>query len=202
MGALAPFLFMESIFKQAEFVKSITDVRQKPAELLPEIAFAGRSNVGKSSLLNAILNRKKLVKTSSTPGKTQLINYFEIDKKYFFVDLPGYGYARTPKKISAAWQKMLENYILKSKELKLVCLLVDARHSLQASDLQMSDWLNFNNIPYLVVLTKADKLSRNNLARQKKTFADHFPDHHIIPFSVSSTVYKKEFIALLSGLIS
>jgi len=192
---------MESKFKQATFIKSVTDIRQKPEELLPEIAFAGRSNVGKSSLLNAILNRKKLVKTSSTPGKTQLINYFEIDKKYYFVDLPGYGYAKTPKKVSAAWQRMMEEYILNSKELKFICLLIDARHKLQTSDQQMSDWLNYNNIPYIVVLTKADKLPKTKLSQQRKVFERLYPDHHVQPFSVNSNPFKEELTTLILELI-
>ncbi len=192
---------MESKFKQATFIKSITDIRQKPDKLLSEIAFAGRSNVGKSSLLNAILNRKKLVKTSSTPGKTQLINYFEIDQKYYFVDLPGYGYAKTPKKVSAAWQRMLEEYILNSRELKFICLLMDSRHDLQISDQQMSDWLNYNNIPYIVVLTKADKLSKNKLAQQISVFEKLYPDHHVVPFSVNMDRFKENLTSLLIELI-
>lgn len=192
---------MNSKFKQAIFVKSLTDIRQKPAELLPEIAFAGRSNVGKSSLLNAILNRKKLVKTSSTPGKTQLINYFEIDQKYYFVDLPGYGYAKTPKKVSASWRKMMEDYILNSAELKFVCLLIDARHDLQLSDQQMSDWLNYNNIPYIVVLTKADKLSKSKFKQQRSAFEKMYPDHHVVPFSININPYKEALVALIIELI-
>lgn len=192
---------MESKFKQATFIKSVTDIQHKPEKLLPEIAFAGRSNVGKSSLLNAILNRKKLVKTSSTPGKTQLINYFEIDQKYYFVDLPGYGYAKTPKKVSASWQRMMEDYILNSKELKFICLLIDARHDLQVSDQQMSDWLNYNNIPYIVILTKADKLSKNKLARQQALFVKQYPDHHVIPFSVNMNRYQEGLVSLILELI-
>ena len=192
---------METIFKKVLFVKSITNLKDKPDELLPEVAFAGRSNVGKSSLLNGIFNRKKLVKTSSTPGKTQLINYFTVNEQYYFVDLPGYGYAKLPKKISAQWQKMMENYILNSQELKLVCLLIDSRHKLQSSDEQMSDWLNFNNIPYLVILTKADKLSKNELAKQVSSFTKKFPDHHVLPFSTQSQPYKEKLSALLLKLL-
>ncbi len=192
---------MNQTFYKAEFVKSIVDISQKPEQLLPEAAFAGRSNVGKSSLLNAIFNRKKLVKTSSTPGKTQLLNYFLVNEKYHFVDLPGYGYAKTPKSVSAKWGKMIENYILKSKELKFICLLIDSRHDLLKADAEMSDWLNFKSIPYIVVLTKADKLKKNQLHKQRLNFENRFPDHHVLPFSVNSLQYKAELAELIYSLL-
>lgn len=192
---------MIPVFKQVEFVKSITDLHQKPEPKLPEVAFAGRSNVGKSTMLNSILNRRKLVKTSSTPGKTQLINYFMVDDRYYFVDLPGYGYARLPRAVSAKWQQMLEKYITGSAELKLVCLLLDVRHSLQKTDAQMSDWLNYRNIPYLVLLTKADKLGTNKLNQQIKYFKSEFPDHHVLPFSSQIAKYKEAFAVTLKDLL-
>ena len=168
----------------AEFVKSITRLKDKPENKLAEIAFVGRSNVGKSSLMNALFNRKNLVKTSSTPGKTQLINYFLTDKKAYFVDLPGYGYAKIPKKMLASWQKMLETYIAESAELRLVCLLIDSRHKLMESDKQMAEWLNYLGTPFIIVLTKTDKLARNKIASQKKYFSEYFQTHHIFPVSV------------------
>ncbi len=192
---------MNLLFSKAEFVKSITDVSQKPQEKLPEAAFAGRSNVGKSSLLNALFNRKKLVKTSSTPGKTQLLNYFLVNERYYFVDLPGYGYAKTPKAVSAKWGKMIEKYILQSQELKFVCLLIDSRHKLMQADEQMSDWLNFNSIPYIVILTKVDKLTKNQLAKQRRIFETTFPDHHVLPFSVNSIEYKQALAELIYNMI-
>jgi len=192
---------MKPIFYDVSFVKSITELQHKPEERLPEVAFAGRSNVGKSSLLNAIFNRRKLVKTSSIPGKTQLINYFLVNEIAYFVDLPGYGYTKISSKVSAKWQKMVEHYILNSAELRLICLLIDSRHSLQKSDEQMSDWLNYKNLPYLVVLTKTDKLSRNKLAVQVKYFKEHFPDHHVVPFSVSSEKAKSDLSTLIQQLI-
>ena len=192
---------METIIKNVEFVKSIVDLTQKPSEKQPEIAFAGRSNVGKSSLLNAIFNRKRLVKTSSTPGKTQLINYFDVNETYYFVDLPGYGYAKISKKVSAKWQKMLEDYFLNSKDLRLVCLMIDSRHDLMKADEQMADWLNYNSIPYLIILTKTDKLSRNKLNQQTKIFTGKFPDHHVIPFSIKSPQSVKTLRELIFQLI-
>ncbi len=168
----------------AEFIKSISKLIQKPDDKLSEIAFVGRSNVGKSSLMNALFNRKNLVKTSSTPGKTQLINYFLVDNTIYFVDLPGYGYAKVPKKIYDAWRKMLENYISESRELRLVCLLIDSRHKIMESDKQMAEWLTYLGIPFIVTLTKTDKLSRNKIAIQKRNFKEYFQTHHIFPVSV------------------
>ena len=167
----------------AEFIKSLTGLSQKPEEKLPEIAFVGRSNVGKSSLMNALFNRKNLVKTSSTPGKTQLINYFLVDKSTYFVDLPGYGYAKIPKKMLDSWQKMLEGYIAESEELRLVCLLIDSRHNLMEKDKQMAEWLNFLGTPFIVVLTKTDKLPRNKISK-KKYFTEYFQTHHIFAVSI------------------
>jgi GTP-binding protein len=186
---------------QVKFVKSITDVRDKPALNLPEIAFAGRSNVGKSALLNAVFNIKKLAKVSSTPGKTQLINYFQAAEYYYFVDLPGYGYAKVSKNISRAWQKMIENYIIYSKNLKFVCLLIDSRHHLMKSDEQMADWLNFNKIPYMIILTKCDKLSRNKMSQQQKNYELRFPDHHVIPFSIHSNSLIENFTGRIEDMM-
>ena len=168
----------------AESIKSLTSLSQKPEEKLPEIAFVGRSNVGKSSLMNALFNRKNLVKTSSTPGKTQLINYFLVDKRTYFVDLPGYGYAKIPKRMLDNWQKMLEGYISESEELRLICLLIDSRHNLMEIDKQMAEWLNFLGTPFIVVLTKTDKLPRNKIAKQKKHFTEYFQTHHIFTVSI------------------
>ncbi len=189
------------IFKKAEFVKSIKDIKNKPEISFPEIAFAGRSNVGKSSLMNAILNRKKLVKISSTPGKTQLINYFLINDKFYFVDLPGYGYASIPKSILKSWQKMIESYILKNSNLRLAALLIDSRHDIMNSDLQMAEWLDHNTIPFIIVLTKTDKLPKTKLQRQLKIFNQAFPDHHVIPFSIKSLDYIINFSNMLMDFI-
>ena len=189
------------VFKKAEFVKSIKDIKNKPEISFPEIAFAGRSNVGKSSLMNAILNRKKLVKISSTPGKTQLINYFLINDKFYFVDLPGYGYASLPKSILKSWQKMIESYILKNSNLRLVSLLIDSRHDIMNSDLQMAEWLDHNTIPFIIVLTKTDKISKTKLQRQLKIFNQAFPDHHVIPFSIKSLDYIINFSKMLMDFI-
>jgi len=184
-----------------KFIKSISDIRDKPAIALPEIAFAGRSNVGKSALLNAIFNIKKLAKVSSTPGKTQLINYFQVEETFYFVDLPGYGFAKVAKSISASWQKMIEDFIQKTENLRLVCLLIDSRHELMHSDEMMADWLNYNHIPYIVILTKCDKLKKNKLNKQVSYFKSKFPDHHIIPFSIHINSLKENLIKYFEELL-
>lgn len=191
----------QDFFKNIQFVKSITDLKDRPDLGYPEIAFAGRSNVGKSSLLNALFNIKRLAKVSSTPGKTRLVNFFQADDMVYFVDLPGYGFAKISKSISRTWQKMIETYLLKSAGLKIVCLLIDSRHELMKADALMADWLNFNRIPYVVILTKCDKLSKNKLNQQIKYFQSRFPDHHVIPFSIRSNALvddlKKQIRELL-----
>ena len=189
-------------FTQSVFVKSLTDLKDRPQPSLPEIAFVGRSNVGKSSLLNALLGRKKLALVSSTPGKTRLINYFLINNAYYFVDLPGYGYAKIAKKESAKWQKMIEAYLLNSKQLKLVLLLADVRREPMASDMQMADWLNYYQIPYAFILTKTDKISRNQLRKALKVYGDEFPDHNIIPFSIKNEKQIEQLALFILNILS
>tara|TARA_B100000212_G_scaffold336700_1_gene310411 strand:+ start:1052 stop:1657 length:606 start_codon:yes stop_codon:yes gene_type:complete len=142
----------------AEFVVSNTNVEQCPKTKLPEYAFIGRSNVGKSSLINMLCNKKKLAKTSSRPGKTQLINHFLINKQWYLVDLPGYGYARTSKAQKKTFQKFITDYLIKRKELISTFLLIDLRHKPQPLDLKYMRWLGKNLIPFSIIFTKADKL--------------------------------------------
>ena len=151
------------LIKQAEFVKSVADNNFYQSDM-SEIAFVGRSNVGKSSLINFITNRKKLAKTSSTPGKTKLINYFIINNSFLLVDLPGYGYAEVSKKEKTNWAKYLEEYLRTSKNLKCVYLLLDIRRTPTNQDEQMLEFLYFNRIPCKVVVTKIDTLSRSQVA--------------------------------------
>ena len=148
--------------KSATFVLSAPDIKHCPDSSLTEICFAGRSNVGKSSLINALTNQKKLAKTSNTPGKTRALNFFIIDDIWHLVDLPGYGYAKVSKKEQAKWKMALEEYLLNREQLGLVCVLVDARHKPQDSDLDFMYWLGTNQIPFMAILTKADKISKNN----------------------------------------
>jgi len=148
------------IIKSAEFITSAVRPGQYPDQSLPEMAFAGRSNVGKSSLINALLQRKKLVRTSRTPGRTQLINFFVINGSFRFVDLPGYGYAKVAQKVRESWGPMIETYLENRRNLKGVVQILDLRHPPTADDLGLWGWLGLKKIPALAVLTKADKLPR------------------------------------------
>ncbi|MBA3035492.1 MAG: YihA family ribosome biogenesis GTP-binding protein, partial [Desulfobacterium sp.] len=159
------------IIKSAEFVKSAVKPSHYPEENQPEIAFAGRSNVGKSSLINTLLNRKNLVKTSSTPGRTQLINFFLINDSLGFVDIPGYGYAKVPAAVKKTWGTMIETYIQTRKTLKGVVLIMDLRRVPGPEEIAFMDWLNYYNIPFIRVLTKADKLSKTQQKQQQMIIA-------------------------------
>lgn len=139
---------------------------------MPEIAIAGKSNVGKSSLINTLVNRKNLAKTSSSPGRTQTINFFRVNEKISLVDLPGYGYAKVSLRIREAWKPMVESYLQTREGIRMVVLILDARRGASPEDLTLLDWLDYHQIPSLIVLTKADKLSQLERARQKKTLAD------------------------------
>ncbi len=156
--------------KKAEFVVSNSDVKKLPGEPLPEYAFIGRSNVGKSSLINMLTNKKNLAKTSSTPGKTQLINHFKINDNWFLVDLPGYGYAKTSKTNRKKFQKLITDYFKTRKNLVNAFVLVDSRLEPQKIDLEFMEWLGKNRIPFSIVFTKADKLSSSQLAKNIKKY--------------------------------
>jgi GTP-binding protein len=142
----------------AEFLISAMSPAQYPGQPLPEVAFAGRSNVGKSSLINTLVHRKKLVKTSSTPGKTQAINFFLINQRFLFVDLPGYGYAKVPRQVQASWQPMVETYLQQRRTLRAVVHIVDLRHPPTEHDRQLHEWLQLHDIAVVTVATKADKV--------------------------------------------
>jgi GTP-binding protein len=154
--------------RSAEFILSASSPWQFPQPTLPEIAFAGRSNVGKSTLINSLLNRKKLVKTSSTPGKTQLINFFNINDKFHFVDLPGYGFAKVPENVRKQWQRLIEAYLQERETLRNVVLIVDSRHGPTAQDRQLKDWLDYYERPVLIVASKIDKLKRGQIQKHLK----------------------------------
>jgi len=152
----------------AEFIVSAPGPKQFPVDKSPQIAFAGRSNVGKSSIINALLHRKKLVKTSQTPGKTQLINFFLINKAFYFVDLPGYGYAHAPHEVTDAWAPMIEGYLKGSLTLRAVVVLLDSRREPDERDLRLIEWLRQYDIPAIFALTKVDKLSRQVAGRAQR----------------------------------
>lgn len=151
--------------RSAEFVMSNSDVAKCPNEPLPEYAFIGRSNVGKSSLINMLVNRKSLAKTSGRPGKTQLINHFKINSNWFLVDLPGYGYAKVSKRDKKIFQKYITEYFLKRKQLVCAFVLVDIRHEPQPIDMEFMEWLGTNEIPLAIIFTKADKLKPNAIGQ-------------------------------------
>ncbi|MCI0450490.1 MAG: ribosome biogenesis GTP-binding protein YihA/YsxC [Chlorobi bacterium] len=150
----------------AEFVNSVSDLDQLPAAHLPEIVFIGRSNVGKSSLINKICSKSKLAKTSSVPGRTRMLNYYLINESFYFVDLPGYGYAKVPEQIKTGWRKLVEEYISTRDNIKLVFELMDSRHDPTYLDQLMINWLEYYELNYAIVLTKADKISANKMERQ------------------------------------
>jgi GTP-binding protein len=155
----------------AEFIKSATQPSEYPPGNLPEIAIAGKSNVGKSSLINTMVNRKNLARTSSSPGRTQLINFFRVNGNLSVVDLPGYGFAKAPLAVRQAWKPMVETYLQTRGTIRLVILILDSRRGLSSDDSTLLDWLDYHSIPTLIVLTKADKLSQLERARQKKGLA-------------------------------
>ncbi|MBQ7307442.1 MAG: YihA family ribosome biogenesis GTP-binding protein [Clostridia bacterium] len=170
--------------KNAKFIKSVADTNL-PNDL-QEIAFCGRSNVGKSTLINALCNQNKLAKTSSTPGKTRLINYFSINNDQFYlVDLPGYGYHKAGKSYDDKWSEILENYILNSQKLKLCLLLLDIRHTPSREDFEMIRFLSYNQIPFVIIATKADKLSKAQIGNAKLKLASEtkLGPGNIIPVS-------------------
>ena len=155
----------------AEFVKSATKPSEYPLGNLPEVAIAGKSNVGKSSLINTLVSRKNLAKTSSQPGRTQTINFFRVNEKLSLVDLPGYGFAKAPLEVRKAWKPMVETYLQTREAIRLVILILDSRRGPSSDDSTLLDWLEYHEIPALIVLTKADKLSQFERARQKKGLA-------------------------------
>ena len=167
----------------AEFIKSAFSPKDWPRDGRPEIAFLGRSNVGKSSLLNMLLQRKALARTSNTPGRTQSINYFLINNDFYFVDLPGYGFAKVSKSMRSEWGVMAEDYLSKREELALSIQLVDSRHKPSALDLQLNEWLTFNEKERVVVATKSDKLSSNELLKQVRVIEKEMPGSKVIPVS-------------------
>ncbi|MBE5857400.1 MAG: YihA family ribosome biogenesis GTP-binding protein [Lachnospiraceae bacterium] len=175
-----------------------------PDNVLPEIAFAGKSNVGKSSLINALMNRKSLARTSSQPGKTQTINFYNVNDAIYFVDLPGYGYAKANEEVKAKWGKMIENYLHKSKQLRRVFLLIDIRHDPSANDKLMYEWILKQGFEPIVIATKADKINRSQLSKQVKAVKEGLkvvPGTMVIPFSATSKQGRDEIYEIIDSLI-
>ena len=155
-------------YQLAKFVASYGKVSQIPESTCPEVSFVGRSNVGKSSLINALTGRKALARASNTPGRTQLINFFTVNSSLFFVDLPGYGFAKVPRSVKKDWGDMIETYLRERRNLALVVFILDVRRDPSADDLSLRDWLDHYRIPYAAILTKADKLSNQQALGRKK----------------------------------
>jgi len=167
----------------AEFVKSAFEKSHWPTDRLPEIAFLGRSNVGKSSLLNSLVQRKGLARTSNTPGRTQSINFFLINRSLYFVDLPGYGYAKVPKTMRKDWGRMAEEYLVERENLALAVQLVDSRLGPTELDLQLFEWLAAHRVPLTIVATKSDKLSSNALNKQLRSIEREMPGSIVLAYS-------------------
>jgi len=191
------------IIKSAEFIKSAVKPADYPPAILPEIVFAGRSNVGKSSLINTLVNRKRLARTSSTPGRTQLINFFEINESFAFVDIPGYGYAKVPAKVRGRWAAMIETYLSTRETLKGLVLIMDIRRKLGPLESAVVEWLSLRHLPTILVLTKADKLSRSRQLDRQRHAAEVFPDAgaDIILFSAKTRLGRDHVWKAIKGLI-
>lgn len=175
-----------------------------PQNLHPEVAFAGKSNVGKSSLINALMNRKSLARTSAQPGKTQTINYYNINDEIYFVDLPGYGYAKTSESVRAQWGKMIENYLHTSKQLKQVFLLIDIRHAPSANDRVMYDWICQSGYHPVIIATKQDKINRSQIQKQVKlirTTLEAGKDTVILPFSAETKQGRDEIYGIIDRIL-
>ncbi|MFA6989907.1 MAG: ribosome biogenesis GTP-binding protein YihA/YsxC [Candidatus Gastranaerophilaceae bacterium] len=184
---------------KAEFIKSSDCLKNCPETDLPEIALIGRSNVGKSSFINKFCNRKNLAKTSNTPGKTRLMNYFNINDEFMIVDLPGYGYAKVSKDELNKWKIELENYLLKRDNLKGVIQFIDARHDIQKNDLQMREWLEYNKINILTVATKMDYISKNKSASKINELSEIL-NSEVIGFSAKTGDGIKDISNLVQNL--
>lgn len=192
------------IIKKAE-LETVCGITSKlPENRDPEFAFAGKSNVGKSSLINALMNRKSLARTSSQPGKTQTINFYHINDAFYYADLPGYGYAKVPVAEKAKWGKMIERYLQKSVMLKCVFLLIDIRHEPSANDQLMADWIQSNGFVPVILATKADKLNRSQIPRQIKLVREGLgleKGSTVIPFSSVTKQGREEIWALIEQMM-
>lgn len=186
-------------------LETVVGVTSKlPQNIHPEIAFAGKSNVGKSSLINALMNRKSYARTSQSPGKTQTINYYNINDQVYLVDLPGYGYAKANEEIKAKWGKMIEDYLHQSRQLKLVCLLVDIRHVPSQNDRIMYDWIRRQGFEPVIIATKLDKINRSQIKKQATLIREGLgasDEALLIPFSASTKQGRDELYELIDSYL-
>ena len=186
----------------AEFIKSAFEKKQWVRDDRPEIAFLGRSNVGKSSLINSLLQRKGLARTSNTPGRTQSINFFLINDAFYFADLPGYGFAKVSKAMRADWGTMAEEYLRDREQLALCVQLIDARHKPTALDIQLNEWLQHHAKPHVAIATKSDKLSKNELPKSLKTARSLLFGAGVIAYSSTSGLGREEVWAAINEVIN
>lgn len=185
-----------------EIVCSVTS--KVPDTAYAEVAFAGKSNVGKSSLINALMNRKALARTSAQPGKTQTINFYNINDAMYLVDLPGYGYAKASEEVKAKWGKMIENYLHTSKQLKAVFLLIDIRHDPSANDRMMYEWMVYQGFAPIIIATKLDKIKRSQIQKNVKAIREGLnvqPGTTIIPFSAETKQGRDEIWKLIDSFV-
>jgi GTP-binding protein len=186
---------------QAEFVAGATQPAHFPPAQLVEIAFAGRSNVGKSSLLNGLLKRRGLARTSSTPGRTQQINFFKVNQKFFFVDLPGYGYAKVSQAVRDSWMTLIQSYLEHRETLVLVVLIVDSRIGPTPLDLQLFEWLQYKRLPFIIVSTKADKLSKVELHKSIRHTQSLSQGARVVPYSAVNNLGHDEIWSVFIPLL-
>lgn len=186
--------------KSAKFITSAPSLKECPTFNLPEFALIGRSNVGKSSFINAIANHKGLAKTSNKPGKTRLINLFLINNEFVIADLPGYGYASVSDKMQREWQKNLEDYLLNRKEIVSLIQFLDSRHDLQKNDLQMAEWINFNNLTYFGLCVKVDEISKNLIQKTTASFSKQLKTD-VFPFSKMTNRYNDAVLNKMEELV-
>ncbi|MER3430223.1 MAG: YihA family ribosome biogenesis GTP-binding protein [Blastocatellia bacterium] len=185
----------------AEFILGAASRRDWPASDLREIAFLGRSNVGKSSLINSLLGRKNLARTSNTPGRTQMINFFNVENRLVFVDLPGYGYAKAPKNLRSLWGKMAQDYLSQRRNLVLCIQVIDARHDPTPLDIQLDEWLRVNQKLRIVVATKADKLSANKLFKSIRKIEDGLTAEKIIAYSSTTGKGRADLWSAIESVV-
>lgn len=193
------------IIKSLELETVVGITSRLPENILPEIAFVGKSNVGKSSLINALVNRKSFARTSGQPGKTQTINFYKVNEEMYFVDLPGYGYAKVSQAIREKWGRMIERYLEQSKMLKVIFLLVDIRHEPSENDRLMYEWICYHGWEPVIIATKLDKIKRSTVAKQVKLIHASIgagKDTRILPFSAETKQGREEIWQLITELVS
>jgi len=187
--------------KKAEFGKSVFDLKELPQDNFPQIAISGRSNVGKSSLINTLTNQKNLAKISKTPGKTKALNFFRINNRFYFVDLPGYGFAKVSKSVKSGWGELIENYLQNSPNLKGLIQILDSRHPPTQDDWKMLEFLDFIGLKYLVVLTKTDKLSAKELKENSQKFQEILNNDSFLFFSAKTKEGSNKILGWIKGLL-